>query len=84
MHISIGGAFQHARPLSANFRYSGQLLRHAENVLDAVLPAVRKDAENTNGIPPVQPLFIRTAQYIMLLLMTHLYEHMIGAKKSHL
>ena len=55
------------RFLCANCRYSGQLLRHAENVLDAVLPVVREDAESANGIPPVQPLFRSNAQYIMLL-----------------
>lgn len=59
------------RPPHCNCRYSGQLLRHAENVLDAVLPIVREDAENTNGIPPVQPSFLRNAQHIMRLLETY-------------
>ena len=33
-----------------------------------MLPVVREDAENTNGIPPVQPLTMRSAHYIVLLL----------------
>ena len=53
----IRSALAHAhRCWPAACRYSGQLLRHAENVLDAVLPVVREGAETTNGIPPVQHL----------------------------
>ncbi|KAK9841794.1 hypothetical protein WJX81_003713 [Elliptochloris bilobata] len=33
--------------------YSGELVRHAEDVLDAVLPVVREDVVNANSIPPV-------------------------------